>query len=435
MTQDRIANVNNGRIQTITTRESKMSNVNNGTVQRITDTVTSSPYELASCITDTVTGYNSRLEGGLMNVNAEVKCTGKPCAGKPHARFDEGTEETWTMAPSGPLTRFRSTLPGLWTAVLLAACLSMLAGLASADFQPQVEAAQALGKIQSADAKERGTAVNDLMGLVALHHKSLLQKPQVYSAVADQLRKETDPGVRTQLINLAASLKVQEAYPTLLQIAQHAKEIGSRRHALWAIAQVKGAGAIPDLKMAFEYDPSTGVKFEAAKQLGELGDASGFDWALQQMKGDMSEWGSSRGLATEILGAIGRVEAIPALKLLADSQAPGAGGAKEAILEIQFKSLTSAKEKFDFLTKILHDSDPGACWAVGKLSAMRTPAALQILLDVARVPTVPGKPGYSAHECAKEAIENMYWDNTQAAGRKIQEMEQTGVLQPLPEQQ
>lgn len=30
-------------------------------------------------------------------MNAEVKCIGKPCAGKSHARFDEGTEETWTL--------------------------------------------------------------------------------------------------------------------------------------------------------------------------------------------------------------------------------------------------------------------------------------------------------------------------------------------------
>ena len=44
-------------------------------------------------------------------MNAEVKCIGKPCAGKSHARFDEGTEETWTMALSGPLTRLCSTLP------------------------------------------------------------------------------------------------------------------------------------------------------------------------------------------------------------------------------------------------------------------------------------------------------------------------------------
>ena len=44
-------------------------------------------------------------------MNAAVKCIGKPCAGEPHARFDEGVEETWTLVLSGPLTRLRSTLP------------------------------------------------------------------------------------------------------------------------------------------------------------------------------------------------------------------------------------------------------------------------------------------------------------------------------------
>jgi hypothetical protein len=33
-------------------------------------------------------------------VNVAVKCIGKPCAGKSHARFDEGTQETWTMVMS-----------------------------------------------------------------------------------------------------------------------------------------------------------------------------------------------------------------------------------------------------------------------------------------------------------------------------------------------
>jgi hypothetical protein len=315
----------------------------------------------------------------------------------------------------------------------LVACCMLFPGPAFANTQAASDAAQALTQIRSANLRDRVYAANNWMGLVARHQKALLKNSAVYNAVTDQLAQENDPWTRTQLINLAASLRVQQAYPMLLRIASQDKEIGIRRRALWAIAAINGASAIPDLKMAFTQDQSAGVRFEAAKQLGELGDDSGFDWALQNLKNDNSKRGFSRVLAAEALGAIGKEEAIPALKVLANSHAYGAGTAKQALLDIQSKHLISEQEKLDFLMKAMNDGNPGACWAVGKIAAMRTTSSSQILLNTARETIAVGAPGYSGHECARKAFENMYWDGTQETAQKIHEMEKTGSLQPLPE--
>lgn len=175
----------------------------------------------------------------------------------------------------------------------------------------------------------------------------------------------------------------------------------SRHIAAVSLGSVGDKSSIEKLKVASkDYDPA--LQLYAARALGELGDSSGYDLAIQYLQGsDLT----LKNQAMYALAMIGKPEAIPLLELELTNK-DYREVARLAISKIEYDHLT-IKKKPGFLRKLLkQESGETVYWAATEFMKLGKEHT-QELKNIAQRKKYPGLELIKEALAAKEKIGNI----------------------------
>ena len=231
-------------------------------------------------------------------------------------------------------------------------------------------------------------------------------KPAGPSLIKMAKDKSKKPNVRISAIILLGKIKDEQAREPLQEILEKDEDKFCREASAIGLGKLGDKKAIPKLKQALK-DKSGNVRMRAAWALANMGDGSGYELALETIKGkDVT----AQLLAIDALEAIGNKEAIPILKQNLESENVWTRiHSKLAIKRLEMLGLLEI-EKLSFLKATLKDEQfEVSNWAaleLGKIALTETvqgQAAIDVLRKAAKDNRIPGS--YAASKMVRRLIE------------------------------
>lgn len=268
--------------------------------------------------------------------------------------------------------------------------ISSVISTASAD---RIE--QAIRKLEREETRKEAIEELEKMGKPA--HPSLIKLAK---------DKGKEPDIRISAIILLGKLKDEQVREPLEEILEKDEDKFCREASAIGLGKLGDKRAILKLKQALN-DESGNVRMRAAWALAKMGDNSGYELALETIKGkDIT----AQLLAIDALEAIGNKDAIPILKQNLDSENVWTRiHSKLAIKRLEMLGL-SETEKLNFLKETLKDEqfevNNWAAVELGKIAlseSAQSQSAIDILRNTARDGRMPGS--YAASKMVRRLIE------------------------------
>jgi len=218
--------------------------------------------------------------------------------------------------------------------------------------------------------------------------------------------KSKNQNTRISAIMLLGKIKAEQARESLEEILEKDEDKFCREASAIGLGKLEDKRARPKLKQALS-DKSGNVRMRAAWALANMDDDSGYELALETIKGkDIT----AQLLAIDALEAIGNKKAILILKQNLDSENVWTQiHSKLAIKRLEMLGF-SEKEKLNFLKKTLKDEqfevNNWAAVELGKIALSDIPesqSAIDILRNTAMDSKIPGS--YAASKMVRRLIE------------------------------
>jgi len=239
-----------------------------------------------------------------------------------------------------------------------------------------------------------------------IRHIEKIGKPAGPSLIRTAKDKSKNQNMRISAIMLLGKIKADRARESLEEILDKDEDKFCREASAIGLGKLEDKRAKPKLKQALN-DKSGNVRMRAAWALANMGDDSGYELALETIKGkDIT----AQLLAIDALEAIGNKKAIPILKQNLDSENVWTRiHSKLAIKRLEMLGL-SEKEKLNFLKETLKDEqfevNNWAAVELGKIALSDIPesqSAIDILRNTAMDSKMPGS--YAASKMVRRLIE------------------------------
>jgi len=231
-------------------------------------------------------------------------------------------------------------------------------------------------------------------------------KPAGPSLIRTAKDESKDQNTRISAIMLLGKIKAEQARDSLEEILEKDEDKFCREASAIGLGRLEDKRARPKLKQALS-DKSGNVRMRAAWALAKIGDGSGYELALETIKGkDVT----AQLLAIDALEAIGNKEAIPILKQNLESENVWTRiHSKLAIKRLEMLGLSEI-ERLNFLKETLKDEqfevNNWAAIELGKIALSDIPES-QLAIDILRNTVIDSKlPGsYAASKIVRSLIE------------------------------
>jgi len=239
-----------------------------------------------------------------------------------------------------------------------------------------------------------------------IRHIEKIGKPAGPLLIRTAKDKSKNQNMRISAIMLLGKIKADRARQSLEEILEKDEDKFCREASAVGLGKLEDKRAKPKLKQALN-DKSGNVRMRAAWALANMGDGSGYELALETIKGkDIT----AQLLAIDALEAIGNKEAITILKQNLESENVWTRiHSKLAIKRLEVLGLSEI-EKLSFLKETLKDEqfevNNWAAVELGKIAlseSAQSQSAVGILRNTAMDSKMPGS--YAASKMVRRLIE------------------------------